>query len=91
MGRYTSILKMTYSPWLNRAALSSAESIVDRMADDMLAAAACDGCVTEQHLELMGWTPEQIDAHGRAANRRAQARAAQRRSGIAQKPGCVPS
>jgi hypothetical protein len=73
-----STLKMTYSPWLNRAGLRSADSVVGQMADDLLVAVANEGCVTEQELELLGWTPAQIASHARAASRRALARAARR-------------
>lgn len=76
---HASTLKMTYSPWLDRAGLTSPARIVAQMADDLLVAVSNDGCVTEAALELMGWTPAQIATHGRAASRMAQANAAERR------------
>lgn len=67
-----SAFKMTYAPLLNRAALSPA-AVVERMADDMRVFAANGAAVTEQDLELLGFTPAQIAGHARNAARRAQA------------------
>lgn len=74
-----SFLKLAYSPYLDRAALASARAIRAQMAADMLAIAANQDCATEDNLDLLGWTPQQIAAHGRAARQLAHARSARER------------
>lgn len=74
-----SFLATGYSPYLNRAALEGPRTIRARMADDMRHISACQDSVTEDDLELLGWTSEQIAAHRREAARLAHARAAKER------------
>jgi hypothetical protein len=71
-----SALKMAYSPFMNRAGLRAADTIVRQMADDLRLFAASAGSVTGEDLELLGWSPAQIEKHGREATRRAYARSA---------------
>ena len=66
-----------FSPYFNRAGLKDKAAIIDRMAEDLRDTAAANGsAVTENDLEQLGWTPQQITHHGREATRRAYARAA---------------
>lgn len=71
-----SACKMTFSPFLDRAGLRERAAIVAQMADDLRVFAANAGSVSEDDLELLGWTPTQIATHGRDATRRAYARSA---------------
>lgn len=73
-----SALKMTYSPFLNRAGLTAKKQILDRMADDFRVIVTNCGAVVENDLELLGWSPTQIASHGKEAARLAMARAADR-------------
>jgi hypothetical protein len=70
-----SVLKLTTSAFLDRAAMRGVEAIVDQMAEDCRVFAANTDSVTADDLELIGWTPAQITLHGRNAARRANARA----------------
>jgi hypothetical protein len=70
-----SAIKLAYSPYLDRGALSGAAAVA-QMADDLRTFVANCGAVLEEDLELIGWTPQQIAAHGRAARARAYARSA---------------
>jgi hypothetical protein len=65
--------KMTFSPNLDRAGLREQDAIVAQMADDLRMFAANSGSVSEDDLELLGWTPAQIATYGRDATRRAYA------------------
>lgn len=66
------------SLFVNRPALCGAKLIRERMVDDILGLAAVnDQSVTRDDLLALGWTPQQLDAHGDAA-RRAAADAATR-------------
>lgn len=70
-----SVLKLSYSPLLDRAALRNQARVLEQMADDIrVIATNCDGVVSDD-LELLGWTPEQIASHGKAAARLARSRA----------------
>lgn len=69
------LLKMAYSPYLNRAGLAGKAALA-QMAEDLRLAAASCGSVTDADMELLGWTPAQLALHGRDATRRAYARAA---------------
>ncbi len=71
--------KMAFSPFIDRAGMRAKETILSQMAEDLRIFAANVGTVTETDLELMGWTPAQLAAHGREAARRAYADAAARR------------
>jgi hypothetical protein len=67
---------MAFSPFIDRAGMRDRSRILVQMADDLRTFAANAGSVTDADLELIGWTPKQIAAHGREATRRAYARAA---------------
>ncbi len=67
-------LAQAYNPYLNRAGLRAADAIIAQMADDLRVIAANRGCVEEGDLELLGWSLEQIQAHGKSAARKARAR-----------------
>jgi hypothetical protein len=58
-----------------RAAMNAADA-VRQMAEDMRNAAYREGGINADDLETLGFTPEQIKAHGRAAARKAHALAA---------------
>lgn len=81
-----SFLAASYSPYLDRAALTSARAIRAQMAHDFRTIAANRDCATEDDLDLLGWTPEQVAAHGRAARRMAYAAAARERTAKALHP-----
>lgn len=66
-------VKMTVqSPYLNRAAIDDTKQAVAQMADDFRVVVVNTGGVMESDLELLGWTPAQIEAHGKAAARLAR-------------------
>jgi hypothetical protein len=68
-----SALKVAYSPFLNRAALTGNRAL-DQMTDDLRVLAANAGCVVDADLELLGWLPAQIGKHGVSAARAARAK-----------------
>jgi hypothetical protein len=68
--------KVAFSPYLDRAGMRERDAIISQMADDLCVFAANAGSVSEDDLELLGWTPTQIATYGRAATRRAYARLA---------------
>lgn len=70
--------RMAYSPYLDRAAIRSAERAVDQMADDFRVIIAAKGGVDADDLELLGWTAPQIEQHGKSARQRAMALSAAR-------------
>ncbi len=45
---------------------------VERLAEDMRQASQREGGITRDELELLGWTPDQLDTHGAEARQRAQ-------------------
>lgn len=67
-----SALKLTFSPFLDRARLSG-RAAREQMTDDLRVLAANAGCVVDADLELMGWTPAQIIKYGADAARAARA------------------
>ncbi len=67
-----SFIKMA-QPYLNRAAITAKRDIVEQMADDCRVIEANRGCVTKDDMELLGWTPAQIEAHATAAAQYARA------------------
>lgn len=71
-------LKMSSSPYLNRAGLAGANIIRAQMADDFRVIAANAGAVTADDLEILGWSPAQIETHARDARRIANARSEHR-------------
>lgn len=71
-----SALKMTYSPYLDRAKLRGKEAI-DQMANDFLMFAANAGSINQDDLEVMGWTRTQIVLHASDARHLANHRADQ--------------
>lgn len=68
---------MSYSPFLHRAALRGAAA-VDQMALDFSTFAAAAGSISEQDLEILGWTPAQVALHASAARQIAHRRSAAR-------------
>ncbi|MCS3725461.1 hypothetical protein [Bradyrhizobium betae] len=71
-------LKMTYSPYLDRAKLRGKEAI-EQMANDFLMFAASAGSVNQDDLELLGWTRTQVVLHTSDARHLANHRADQER------------
>lgn len=63
-------LKGMQSPFLVRSKLEG-RAITPQMADDLRILHTRTGYVTEEDLELLGWTAAQIAAHRTAARRRA--------------------
>jgi hypothetical protein len=61
---------MAYRPGIDRAALRGS-SAVRQMADDFLIFAANAGCVCKDELEILGWTPSQIELHASTARQAA--------------------
>lgn len=59
-------LRMTFSPFLDRSALRGGAA-VGQMAGDLRTFFASAGCVLQEDLELLGWTPAQITLHIAAA------------------------
>lgn len=64
---------LAYSPNLNRAALTGAAAVA-RMAEDLRERGGL--ATTTDDLELLGWQPDQIAAHGPAARQKALAQSA---------------
>jgi hypothetical protein len=67
-----SFIKMA-QPYLNRAAITAKRDVIEQMADDCRVIEANKGCVTHDDMELLGWTPAQIEAHAKAAAQFARA------------------
>jgi hypothetical protein len=61
-------LRATFRPFLDRSALRG-QSAIEQMAEDFLLFAANAGAVLKDDLELLGWTPAQIDRHAADARR----------------------
>lgn len=57
-----SALKMSYSPYLDRAKLRGAAA-VEQMAHDFMVFAANAGSVNQDDLEILGWTRAQVTLH----------------------------
>lgn len=72
-----SILKMAYSPYLDRAALRGSVA-VRQMADDMRIITANAGAVTSDDLQTLGWSAAQINTNAHNARELAYASAARR-------------
>jgi hypothetical protein len=66
-------LASMHSPYLVRAKLRGRDAIVEQMADDFRIIVTRRGSVDSEDLELLGWTPSQINLHGADARRRALA------------------
>jgi hypothetical protein len=66
-------------PFLNRPALAGSAAVC-QMADDLRVFTANAGAVTENDLEVLGWTRAQVVAHGAAARERATREAANRKA-----------
>jgi len=64
-----------YSPFLDRSTLCDQRAVM-QMADDFRIFAAAAGAMSQDDMEILGWTPAQIAAYAararRHANRRAQ-------------------
>ena len=71
-------LTSTFSLDLDRAAIAGKAAIVARMADDMRLFAATRGNATEDDMETIGWTRQQIETFGKDAARKARTLAAGR-------------
>jgi hypothetical protein len=65
-------------PFLNRPALTGSAAVC-QMADDLRIFTANAGAVTENDLEVLGWTRAQVQAYGAAARERATREASNRR------------
>lgn len=74
-----SAFKAVYSPFLDRAGLCGAETILTQMSDDLRTMSASAGCITEADLELLGWTKVQLAKYGQDACRLARAKSAAQR------------
>jgi hypothetical protein len=69
--RYISIerrggIAMAYSPFLDRSKLRGSTA-VQQMAQDFLVINANAGSVSQDDLEILGWSPAQITLHASAA------------------------
>ena len=67
--------KMAYSPFLDRGALTGARAI-EQMAADFQTFAANNGSISQDDLEVLGWTPAQITLLASAARQFANRRSA---------------
>lgn len=74
-----SVLKLTYSPYLNRAALRGREA-VEQMADDFRMLVTSCGGVTQDDLEALGWPAATVIAIGKQARLQAFRDSEQRRA-----------
>lgn len=73
-----SFLQTLYTAPVPRAELRG-RTAIEKMADDMLVIAARADCITEDDMELLGWTPAQIALHAADARRKAYQQAARSR------------